>query len=262
MVSSNDIAGFIRDGYLCIPEAFPEQIADQCLEILWKDTGCDPLDSETWTKPVIRLGEYFDTPFVKAINSTTLKDAFDQLVGAGGWMPRFSLGSVPVRFPSTEKATDTGWHVDASFPGNDPNNYLEWRINIFSDGRALLLLFLFSDVGTDDAPTRIAVGSHHEVARMLAPLGRQGLSFMELAGEMQNREWDQQVLATGKKGTVYLCHPFLLHAAQDHQGTNPRFLAQPPLMPAGGSLWSDAELDKVQTPVTEVIRMALKDQAG
>ena len=34
-------------------------------------------------------------------------------------------------------------------------------------------------------------------------------------------------------GTVYLCHPFLVHAAQPHRGTEPRFMAQPPLLPPG-----------------------------
>jgi len=41
----------------------------------------------------------------------------------------------------------------------------------------------------------------------------------------------EERLATGKAGTVYLCHPFIVHAAQDHQGTTPRFMAQPPLLP-------------------------------
>jgi hypothetical protein len=39
--------------------------------------------------------------------------------------------------------------------------------------------------------------------------------------------------ATGRAGDVYLCHPFLVHAAQPHRGTRPRFMAQPPLMPPG-----------------------------
>jgi hypothetical protein len=38
-------------------------------------------------------------------------------------------------------------------------------------------------------------------------------------------------LASGPAGTVYLCHPFLVHAAQPHRGTRPRFMAQPPLLP-------------------------------
>lgn len=40
-----------------------------------------------------------------------------------------------------------------------------------------------------------------------------------------------EALATGEAGTVYLCHPFLVQAAQRHQGTTPRFMAQPPLHP-------------------------------
>ena len=44
-------------------------------------------------------------------------------------------------------------------------------------------------------------------------------------------EMMQEVTATGTEGTVYLCHPFLVHAAQAHHGTTPRFLAQPPLYP-------------------------------
>jgi hypothetical protein len=65
---------------------------------------------------------------------------------------------------------DTGWHVDLSFPGDsgDPdekNDFLSWRVNVASRGRALLMLFLFSDVGEKDAPTRIRVGSHLDMAR-------------------------------------------------------------------------------------------------
>jgi len=30
-----------------------------------------------------------------------------------------------------------------------------------------------------------------------------------------------QALATGEAGTAYLCHPFLIHAAQKHRGSVP-----------------------------------------
>jgi hypothetical protein len=38
-------------------------------------------------------------------------------------------------------------------------------------------------------------------------------------------------LATGRAGDVYLCHPFLVHAAQRHRARRhgPRFVAQPPV---------------------------------
>lgn len=41
-----------------------------------------------------------------------------------------------------------------------------------------------------------------------------------------------QAYATGRPGDVYLCHPFLVHATQPHQGRRHRFMAQPPLHPA------------------------------
>jgi len=39
-------------------------------------------------------------------------------------------------------------------------------------------------------------------------------------------------LATRDAGTVYLCHPFLIHVAQTHRGRQPRFMSQPPLASA------------------------------
>jgi hypothetical protein len=74
-----------------------------------------------------------------------LHKAFDQLVGPGRWLARESLGSFPIRFPSPADPGDTGWYIDVSF-GLDKPNFMEWRANITSRGRALLMLFLFSDV--------------------------------------------------------------------------------------------------------------------
>lgn len=62
-------------------------------------------------------------------------------------------------------------------------------------------------------------------------------------------------LATGCAGDVYLCHPFLVHAAQPHQGTNPRFMAQPPLLPAA-PLELDRR-DRAYNAVERAIRRAL-----
>jgi hypothetical protein len=91
------------------------------------------------------------------------------------------------------------------------------------------MLFLFSDVSENDAPTVIKLGSHLDVSKILEPEGEKGLSFMNLAQQVVDLPKRQEVLATGKAGTVYLCHPFLVHAAQDHHGVSPKFMAQPPL---------------------------------
>lgn len=250
------VRDFVKDGFVRIERAFPRALADEARAILWRDTGCAPDDPVTWTRPVIRLGDYAQAPFRAAVNTPVLHDAFDRLVGPGGWVPRGSLGSFPVRFPSADAPGDTGWHVDASFPGAGAaaGDYLGWRVNVSSKGRALLMLFLFSDVAEDDAPTRIRVGSHLDVAARLAPFGADGVAVRDL-----DTTSDRPVaVATGEAGTVFLCHPFLLHAAQPHRGRRPRFMAQPPLLPAR-PLRLFGPVDSL-SPVAAAIRRGLDER--
>jgi hypothetical protein len=251
------IAQFIREGFIRIDNAFPRDLAEAARAIMWRDLSCREDDPSSWTRPVIRLPGYGDPPFRDAINTAVLHAAFDQIVGPRRWRPRRDIGTIPVRFPHPDDPGDAGWHVDLSFPGadcdpNETRDFSAWRVNITSRGRALLLLFLFSDIGEDDAPTRIRVGSHVPIARYLAPAGEAGRARMVL-DEMGA---DCPIaLATGAAGTVYLCHPFLVHAAQRHQGMRPRFMAQPSL-----SLAEPYRLkrpDGVYSPVETAIRLAL-----
>ena len=78
-------------------------------------------------------------------------------------------GTTVVRWPVEGDAGDDGWHIDLSFERDGG-----WWANDRSEGRSLLMLFLFSHVGPDDAPTRIRVGSHLDVPAMLAPAGAGG----------------------------------------------------------------------------------------
>lgn len=254
ILNSTQIQSFITDGFVRIDNAFSADIAAEARSILWKDIPANPNDSTTWTQPVVWLGMYTQEPFIKAANNPILYGAFDQLVGKDRWIPCMSMGSFPVRFPSATDTGDGGWHVDAGFPGEDPNDYLSWRINIHSKGRALLMLFLFSDVTELDAPTKILTGSHMDVASLLQPHGEAGLSFMELAKQLPIVANREEVLATGRAGTVYLCHPFMVHAAQRNRGTQPKFMAQPPLLPKSSF---DIKAPCPLSPVEEAIRIAL-----
>ncbi len=236
VLSDAQIQQFINEGFVRVDEAFSRELADAGRAILWRDLPCHRDDPATWTRPVVRLGMYSDQPFSDAVNSPVLHAAFDQLVGRGRWRPRIDLGTFPVRFPSLEDPGDTGWHIDVSFPGpssswEERRDFSDWRANVASRGRALLMLFLFSDIGEADAPTRIKVRSHRDIARILAPAGEAGMSNAMLGSKIATIE-RPEVAATGRAGSVYLCHPFLVHAAQKHHGETPRFLAQPPLHPA------------------------------
>ena len=254
-LSAAQIELFINDGFVRLDDAFPRDLADAGRAILWADTGCHPDDPATWTRPVIRLNQYGQAPFSAAANTPRLHAAFDQLVGPGRWLPRTTLGTFPVRFPSPDDPGDAGWHIDVSFGYEDPD-FLSWRANVSSKGRTLLMLFLFSDVGETDAPTRIRVGSHLDIARQLAPAGEAGLTLRELAADgFAGTAHCPEVSATGPAGTVYLCHPFLVHAAQPHRGTQPRFMAQPPLMPSAPLQLERPDGD--YSPVETAIRRAL-----
>lgn len=257
MSDESTIEPFIRDGFLRLDQAFPAALAAEVRARLWADMPGRPDDPASWTQPVARLGYYTEAPFLAAADTPRLRRAFDLLVGEGSWLPCRAMGSFAVRFPSPEDPGDAGWHVDTSF-GDARADFMQWRVNLRSRGRALLMLFLFSDVGADDAPTRLRIGSHRIVARRLAPAGEAGLTLAELVDSgFAETAHCPEIAAVGAAGTVYLCHPFLVHAAQPHRGTQPRFLAQPPLLPARPFTLDSP--DKDACPVERAIMLALRE---
>jgi Phytanoyl-CoA dioxygenase (PhyH) len=250
-LSSGQVNEFIGNGFVRLAAAFPRDVADDCVQLLWRRIGCAPDCPSTWDRPVIRQPSWDAEPFKQAVSSARLHDSFNQLVGRGRWLPRSNPGPFVIRFPSTENPGDAGWHIDGSFDVDG-----EWWVNFWSRGRALLMLFLFTDVGPDDAPTRIYVGSHVDVPPVLRPLGERGTHFervMPLVPHVHKRE---VVLATGNAGDVYLCHPFLVHAASwPHRGARPRFISQPELPPAAPLQIERPDAD--HSPVEIGIRLGL-----
>ena len=258
---------FITDGFVYLPGAFPRALADECRAFLWRacasaarasargGRALDPDDPATWTRPVIRLDGYGDPPFRQAANTPALVSAFDQLVGPGRWVPRDGLGTFPVRFPHPSDPGDAGWHMEASYTHDGKPGL--W-LNLSSRSRTLLMLFLFSEIGPDDAPTLIKVGSHLDVPPFLVEAGERGVENFALckrmaaAGKLDSPD-RPLALATGHPGDVYLCHPFLIHSAQPHRGTVPRFMAQPPLMPA-----VPFDIEQGSSPVEQAIRLGLR----
>jgi hypothetical protein len=77
-----------------------------------------------------------------------------------------------------------------------------------------------------------------------------------LAQRLNTISSKEEIVATGKAGTVYLCHPFIVHAAQNHYGTTPKFMAQPPLLSK-----VDFNINKIETqlcPVEKAILTGLR----
>ncbi|SEH80555.1 Phytanoyl-CoA dioxygenase (PhyH) [Mycolicibacterium rutilum] len=229
---------FATDGYLKIEQAAPRAVADAARAVLWRQLGLSPDAPESWTEPVRWAADMTgEGPFGELVRSPKLAAALDQICGVGGWTPRGSLGNIPVRFPVSRPAEDRGWHIDANTPLPDGS----WAVT----GRphTVLLLTLLSEVGPDDAPTRIRVGSHRDVAQVLGP---EPVELAEMGRLVDEASASRPVIyATGAPGDMYLLHPFTAHAADEHRGSTPRFMAQSPVM-----LTASGTLDGCRQPPT------------
>ena len=228
MLSEAEIGSFVVDGFVAIRGAVPADVLRACQEEIWSalaERGVLRDAPATWRDPVVRIPCPESEAFATAGTQPSLWEAFDQLIGAGRWSRRQGVGgTIPVRFPSQADPGDAGWHIEASYETNG-----QWCVNHRSRARGLLVLYLFSDVDADSAPTRVRPGSHRDAARALAPAGDKGMPWTQAAQlAAQASAARPTSLVTGRAGDVFLCHPFLVHAASwPHNGRHPRIIAQP-----------------------------------
>lgn len=213
---------FVRDGFVKLTIGTREQ-GEAAQELLWKQIGLSPDDPEGWREPVVWAADVTGQgPFGELVRSPALAAGLDAVCGKGGWQPRYAAGNIPIRFPWRPPADDRGWHVDLNLPRPDGT----WGVTVRAHN--LLVLMLFSEVGELDAPTRVRVGSQRD---SLGALGDQVYDHVSASALLDAASRDRPVApATGSPGDAYLVHPLTVHAAQEHLGERPRFMAQMPFM--------------------------------
>jgi hypothetical protein len=252
-----DTDAFIRDGYAVVRGAFGQDVARACREMIWDalaERGISPDDRATWAPPLIRINCPDGEPFAAAGTSPRLHAAYDELIGPGRWIQRAGVGgTVPVRFPSEEYPGEVGYHIEGSYWGGT-----QWWANVRSRDRGLLALFLFSDVGPDDAPTRLIAGSHLFVPPILAPAGEAGMPGGDVAAGLQPSVLCRRAAeATGRAGDVYLCHPFAVHTATwPHRGSTARMVAQPAVAVPGGFALDGSDPSPVARAIARGLALA------
>ena len=248
------IEQFEQDGFVKLEEAFPRAAALAAQDFLWErlaNLGVQKNDPSTWVEPMVHLKETYSAPVFQVCQTERLTGAIEDLVGGNRWAGKgkpTSWGWWPVNFAVGGEKPWTvptgGWHWDG----------IHFRHCVDSPDQGLLLLPMFSETGPQGGGTLIAAGSHRSVARLLAgysgglelneAIGLANTAFpwlAELTGQintvadrvaffMQQSHPDEigkplrVVEATAAPGDVYLCHPFLYHAAsQNHSGV-PRFM--------------------------------------
>jgi hypothetical protein len=228
VLTTREVDEFVADGFIAIRGAVPGDVIAACQEVIWAELGKQGIteDPASWTEPVVRISCPEGGPFVDAGTRPVVWEACDQLIGGPEWWWRRPGvgGTIPVRFPSERDPGDAGWHIEASY-AEDGN----MRVNYPSRARGLLALYLLTDVDEASAPTRLRPGSHLDAARILEPAGDAGMPWIEAAqAAAAATERLPTALAAGQAGDVFLCHPFLVHAATwPHRGTGPKMMAQP-----------------------------------
>jgi hypothetical protein len=255
MLTDAEVARFIADGYVAVRRAFDERVAADCRGRIWQELEAKGIrrdDSTTWTRPVVELRCPEGGAFTAAGRAQPLREAYDRLIGVNRWLPRDGVGGgLVVRFPSEAHPGDTGYHIDGNWWGGD-----EYWTNLRSRGRGLLALFLFGDVGEDDAPTRLVCGSHLSIPAILAPAGDAGMGGSAAAARLRPSVLCRRIVhATGSAGDVFLCHPFLVHTPTwPHRGTTPRFLAQPEIPAPDGFAIDGSDPSPVARAIVEGLR--------
>jgi hypothetical protein len=249
VLSPDEIEQFVADGFVAVRGAIPADVIRACQDIIWAELaphGVRRDDPGTWTEPVIRIVTPGGASFTGAGTTRLVGEACDQLLGPGRWVRHAGVGgTIPARFPGPDDPGDAGWHIEGSFA--DARGQ---RVSLRSRGRGLLALYLFTDVGPEDAPTRLRPGSHLDVPPILAPGGDDGLPWLPAAQHAARASAHRPTAwATGRAGDVFLCHPFLVHAASwPHRGRLPRIMAQP-----GVALHTQFPLTAPLSPVEQAI---------
>ena len=269
MLSPDEISRFTADGYVAIRDAIPPDVTRACQDIIWAELAPHGVlrdDPATWTHPVLRINTPSGPAFTAAGTTRLVGEACDQLLGPGRWICHPGVGgTIPVRFPSPDDPGDAGWHIESSYTdasasdgsASDGSSTGDGgpRVSLRSRGRGLLALYLFTDVGPDDAPTRLRPGSHLDVPPILAPGGDDGMPWLPAAQQAARASAHRPTAwATGRAGDVFLCHPFLVHAASwPHRGRSAKMMAQPAVLLTEGQFPLPAARTLPPTPVEQAI---------
>ncbi|WP_238421716.1 phytanoyl-CoA dioxygenase family protein [Gordonia sp. 'Campus'] len=218
-----DIQAFVEDGFVKVERPALRPVADEARMYLWAQLGLSEDDRSGWTEAVKWASDMTGRgPFASLADGPELTEALDAVCGPGTYEPRRVLGNIPVRFPVPPTVDDRGWHIDANTPRPDGT----WCVS--GRPQTVLVLTLLSEVGPDDAPTRLRRGSHRDSVTVL---DEDGMSPFDAGPLLDEASRDRPIaFATGNPGDVYLVHPFTVHAADEHRGVTPRFMAQSPVM--------------------------------
>lgn len=182
-----------------------------CQDVIWAELARGGIlrdDWSTWATPVVRSSCPEGGPFVQAGTQPAVQEACDQLIGRRRrWCRPGVGGTIPVRFRVA---------VIPAMPAGISTPAMRWT----GGGRSMCPP---APKGSSPStcsrmwtrkPTRLRPISHRDIPPLLAPAGTDGADWNEAARWAAHASAHRRaVLATGRAGDAFLCHPFLVHAS-------------------------------------------------
>ncbi len=198
MLSSEQFANLDRDGFLVLPgllDAARLKALQDRIEELFVEEGTDAGAEFKQEAGARRLANCVDkgAVFEDAVVIPELLEAKAHILG-----PRFKLSSLNVRSTNPESEAEQPLHVDMNAIA-DADGY--WVANT---------IFMLDDFRPDNGATRIVPGSHRWGQR---PQEQMADPFAP---------HPQQILVTGKAGTVVICNAHTWHGGTANRSSTQR----------------------------------------
>lgn len=219
VLTPEEAAQFVREGYVMVRQAFPKRAAVQLLDAVWRKVPEEPTDPDTWTRGAAQIEDIVRDAAVAELFTERFRGSLDDILGKGRWWTREDgFGWVVFRFPGFFKqawtAHDYGWHVDG----------MEFHHHLTSPEQGLVGIELLTDIEPGGGGTAVRLGSHQEIARRLHQAEPRGLSYSALREVVQSVDTPIKEI-TGQAGDVLWMHPFMVHARSPNYGARVRVAA-------------------------------------
>ncbi|KAJ5939773.1 hypothetical protein N7466_002907 [Penicillium verhagenii] len=237
-LSSEEIAHFMKYGYVRVPQCFSRDKAAVWTADLWTRLGFSPTDKTTWSTECTHMPEYKEEP-VK-IFAPKAWAAICELLGgeerieedSATWNDAFivNLGTPEMDGKWPRPSELQGWHVDGDF-------FVHF---LDSPEQGLLVIPLFSDIQQHGGGTMICADSVKLVARFLYDNPRGVSPYMVPRGwklRKPKEDFYDSILKqcndfhemTGNVGDVILLHPLMVHSQSVNSLRIPRIITNPPV---------------------------------
>lgn len=213
-----DIIRFIEDGFVIVPNVFPNHLAKDILSLVLSELQSGNQATSSPESNFIILKKVFYNETISQVFTKKYIGIVNQLCGTERWEYDEGIGHFFINYPVNKKKWEpvqNSWHVD---------NNTEYQ-NITSQKLGLITFHLFTDILPGGGGTAIRLGSHKYSARILSEGGYKGLKEVDFSLQAVKATRHLPFIEiTGQAGDVLFMHPLTVHTRSLNISNNIRVI--------------------------------------